>query len=125
MQDFYSNGIHKVQDYIDDNYGKNISVEEMAEVAGFSRFHFSRIFKAILQESPMEYVNRVRLEQALFLLSHREDMNMTDIALELGYSDSAVFTRAFKKHFQISPSAYRKRNSTKCKESYFLSSYNL
>ncbi|MGN0350916.1 MAG: GyrI-like domain-containing protein [Roseburia sp.] len=124
MRDFYADGIHKVQDYIDNNYGKSITVDDMAKISGFSRFHFSRIFKAFLNEAPMEYVNRIRLEHSLFLLSHREDMNMTDIALELGFSDSAVFTRAFKKYFKISPSVYRKRNSTNCKENYFISTYN-
>ncbi|MDD6070165.1 MAG: GyrI-like domain-containing protein [Clostridiales bacterium] len=124
MQDFYDCGIHKVQDYIDKNYGKNITADKMAEIAGFSRFHFSRIFKAVLNESPMQYVNRIRLEHSLFLLSHRKDMNMTDVALELGFSDSAVFTRAFKKYFNISPSMYRKQKSTNCKEDYFISTYN-
>lgn len=51
-------------------------------------------------------------------------MNMTDIALELGYSDSSVFTRAFKNYFSISPSMYRKQKSTNCKEDYFISTYN-
>lgn len=124
MQDFYECGIHKVQDYIDENYGKSITVDKMAEIAGFSRFHFSRIFKAVLNESPMQYVNRIRLEHSLFLLSHRKDMNMTDVALELGFSDSAVFTRAFKNYFNISPSMYRKQKSTNCKEDYFISTYN-
>lgn len=124
MQNNYESGIHKVQDYIDKNYGRSMTTDEMAEIAGFSRFHFSRIFKAILQESPMQYVNRIRLEHSLFLLTHRKDMNMTDIALELGFSDSAVFTRAFKNHFKMSPSAYRKQKSTNCKEDYFISTYN-
>lgn len=124
MQDFYTYGIHKVQNYIDENYCKNITVDDMAKISGFSRFHFSRIFKAILNESPMEYVNRIRLEHSLFLISHRKDMNMTDVALELGFSDSTVFTRTFKKYFKISPSVYRKQNSTNCKENYFISTYN-
>lgn len=49
MQDFYVYGIHKIQDYIDKNYGQSISVDDMARISGFSRFHFSRIFR-YLQE---------------------------------------------------------------------------
>lgn len=124
LQDYYNFGIHKVQDYIDNNYGKSITAGEMAEIADFSKYHFSRIFKAILNESPLQYVNRIRLEHSLFLLTHRQDMNMTDIALELGFSDSAVFTRAFKNYFKISPKMYRRQKSTNCKEDYFISTYN-
>lgn len=116
--------IHKVQDYIDQNYGKTMSVEELAQVAGFSKFHFNRIFKSIMKESLFQYVNRVRLEKSLFILAHRHDCNMTDIALDLGFSDSAVFSRAFKAYYGISPLSYRKKYSTNCKENLFLSEYN-
>lgn len=122
--DEYIARIQKVQDYIDQNYGKNMSVEELAEVAGFSKYHFNRIFKSITSESLLQYVNRVRMEKSLFILAHRGDYNMTDVAYELGFTDSAVFSRAFKKHYGISPMAYRKKYSTNCKENLFLSEYN-
>ena len=116
--------IHKVQDYIEKNYSKSLSTEELAEVAGFSKYHFNRIFKSVLQESLSQYVNRIRMEHALFLLAHRGDMNMTDIALELGFTDSAIFSRAFKNFYGISPVAYRKKYSTNCKEQVEMLLYN-
>jgi AraC family transcriptional regulator len=101
-----------------------MSVEELSDAAGFSKYHFSRIFQGILHESLAYYVNRIRLERALFLLAHRQDKNVTDIAYELGLSDSAVFSRVFKNFYGISPSQYRKEYSKNRKESFLLSEYN-
>ncbi|MDF2511364.1 MAG: AraC family transcriptional regulator [Herbinix sp.] len=123
-QEEYIRRIHKVQDYINQHLGQALSIEELANAAGFSKYHFSRIFQGILQEPLAHYVNRIRMENALFLLAHRADKNMTDIAYELGLSDSAVFSRAFKKYYGISPKEYRKEYSKNCKESFLLSEYN-
>lgn len=123
-KDEYISRIQKVQDYIEQNYGKNMTTEELASVAGFSKYHFNRIFKSVMDESLLQYVNRVRMENALFILAHRQDRNMTDVAYELGFGDSAIFSRAFKAYYGMSPLAYRKKYSTNCKENLFLSEYN-
>ena len=123
-KDEYIARICKVQDYIETYYFQNSSVEKLAEVAGFSKYHFNRIFKGILHESLSQYVNRIRIEHSFFLLAYRIDLSITEIALELGYTDSAVFSRAFKTDCGISPYAYRRKNSTKCKETVFISEYN-
>lgn len=120
----YIRRIHKVQDYIDHHLGKSMSIEELAGAAGFSKYHFSRVFQGMLHEPLAHYVNRIRMERALFLLAHRADKNMTDIAYELGISDSAVFSRAFKNYYGISPREYRKEYSKNCKDSFLLSEYN-
>lgn len=116
--------IQKVQDYIEKGYWEKMSVEQLAEVAGFSRYHFNRIFRSILGESPAQYVNRIRLEHSLFWLAYRKDRTLTEIALELGFADSAVFSRAFKQAYGMSPLTYRKKHSTNCKEAIFISNYN-
>ena len=123
-KDEYMSRICKVQDYIENNYFQEVSVEKLAEVGGFSKYHFNRIFKSILNESILQYVNRIRIEHSFFLLAYRTDMSITDIALELGYTDSAIFSRAFKNNCGISPCTYRKKYSTKCKENIFISEYN-
>lgn len=123
-KDEYVSRIQKVQDYIEQNYGKNMTTEELSSVAGFSKYHFNRIFKSVMDESLLQYVNRVRMENALFILAHRQDRNMTDVAYELGFGDSAIFSRAFKTYYGLSPLAYRKKYSTNCKENLFLSEYN-
>ena len=97
----YVSRIHKVQDYIENNYWRNMSTKELSDVAGFSKYHFNRIFKSVLHESLSHYVNRIRMEYALFMLAHREDRNITDIAYDLGFTDSAIFSRAFKNYYGI------------------------
>lgn len=123
-QEEYIRRIHKVQDYIEDHLGQSLNIEELSNVASFSKYHFSRIFQGMLHEPLAHYVNRLRMEKALFLLAHRADKNMTDIAFELGYTDSAVFSRAFKNYYGISPREYRKEYSKNCKDSFLLSEYN-
>ncbi len=123
-QEEYLRRIHKIQDYIENHIEKTLSITELSEAAGFSKFHFSRIFQGILQEPLAHYVNRIRMERAQFLLAHRGDKNMTDIAYELGFTDSAVFSRAFRNFYGISPSSYRKEYSKNCKASFLLSEYN-
>lgn len=123
-QDEYIRRIHKVQDYIEYHLDQSLSIEELAGAAGFSKYHFSRIFQGILHEPLAHYVNWIRMERALFLLAHRADKNMTDIAYELGFTDSAVFSRAFKNYHGISPREYRKEYSKNCKDSFLLSEYN-
>lgn len=123
-QEEYIRRINKAQNYIEENIGNSLSIEELSLVAGFSKFHFSRIFQAMLNEPPARYVNRIRMERALFLLAHRTDKNMTDIAYELGFTDSAIFSRGFKNYYGISPSEYRQEYSKNCKDSFLLSDYN-
>lgn len=120
----YIRRIHKVQDYIEQHFGQPMSIEELSNAAGFSKYHFSRIFQSMLHESLAHYVNRIRMENALFLLVHRADKNIMDIAYELGFTDSAVFSRAFKNYYGISPREYRKEYSKNCKDSFLLSEYN-
>jgi AraC family transcriptional regulator len=123
-QEEYIRRIHKVQDYIEHHLGQSMSIEELSNAAGFSKYHFSRIFQGMVHEPLAHYVNRIRMESALFLLAHRTDKNMTDIAYELGYTDSAVFSRAFKNYYGTSPREYRKEYSKNCKDSFLLSEYN-
>ncbi|WMJ89136.1 AraC family transcriptional regulator [Anaerocolumna sp. MB42-C2] len=120
----YIRRIHKVQDYIEQHIGQSLSTTDLANAAGFSKYHFSRIFQGLLHEPIAHYMNRIRMERAQFLLAHRPDKNMTDIAYELGFSDSAVFSRAFKNYYGISPREYRMEYSKNCKDYYLLSEYN-
>ncbi|MDA1635388.1 GyrI-like domain-containing protein [Bacillus cereus] len=120
----YLRRIYKVQDYIESHIDDPLSIEELAEVAGFSKFHFHRIFKGIVDEPLSRYVNRLKLERATHLLTYRTDMTITDIAYHFGFTDSAVFSRAFKSHYGISPSQYRNDNSKNCKDVSGASQYN-
>lgn len=70
-QEEYMRRIHKVQNYIENHLGHSLSIEELSNAAGFSKYHFSRIFQGLLHEPLAHYVNRIRMEKTLFLLAHR------------------------------------------------------
>lgn len=120
----YLRRIYKVQDYIESNINDSLSIEELADVAGFSKFHFHRIFKGIVNESLSRYVNRLKLERATHLLTYRTDMTITDIAYHFGFTDSAVFSRTFKNYYGVSPSQYRNDNSKELQRRKGISQYN-
>lgn len=121
----YLRRIYKVQDYIESNINDSLSIENLANVAGFSKFHFHRIFKGMMDEPLSRYVNRLKLERATHLLTYRMDMTITDIAYYFGFTDSAVFSRTFKNYYGVSPSYYRNHNSKNCKDVNEGSQYNV
>ena len=97
-------------DFIAQNYNRHISAEEAAAVAGYSKFHFLRIFKEAVGMEFSRYVNRVRFDHAVLLL-RESNLSITDIALMTGFSDSAYFTRKFKEEFHTTPLAFRKKKT--------------
>jgi AraC family transcriptional regulator len=97
--------VNRVIDHLYARLDQPLPLEEAARVACFSPFHFHRIFKALVGESLNTFVKRVRLERALGLLSHRE-ASLTDVALATGFASSSDFSRSFRKHFGVPPSAF-------------------
>lgn len=120
----YMRRIHQVQDYIETHLEEPMPIETLAQVAGFSKYHFDRIFKGLLNEPLSHYVTRLKLTKAAQVLSYRPDISITEIAYRYGFTDSAVFSRSFKAYFQQSPSSYRNQNSKNCKEPLKISTYN-
>lgn len=120
----YLRRIHKVQDYIEANVCDSLSLDELASIAGFSKYHFHKIFKGIVNESLLQYVNRVKLEKALNFLIHRPDRTVTAIAYQFGFTDTAIFSRAFKNYYGVSPSYYRNQHRKNCKDLIKISPYH-
>lgn len=108
MSNEYTFRINQTIDFIEKNYHKQLTLEELAEVACFSRFHFTRIFYSQIKETPFQFINRIRLEKAAYLISSNPEINFSEVAHYCGYSDLAVFSRNFKKFFNLSPTQYRK-----------------
>lgn len=104
--------IYRVQDYIDEHLNKDLTLEELANVAGFSAYHFHRIFSTLVGESLYKYIQRTRLEKAASFLKSNFRKSITEIALELGFSNSAVFSRSFKKYYGISATMWRDSKSS-------------
>lgn len=94
-------------DFIEKNYMRHLSAQETATAAGYSKYHFLRIFKDASGMEFSRYVNRVRFEHAAVLLKEGT-MSVTDIAMAVGFSDSAYFTKKFKEEFHMTPLTFRK-----------------
>lgn len=98
---------HTIQ-YIQDNVGKNITLQELATIARMSTYHFAHIFKKETGFSPIEYVINTRIDQAKVLLL-RTTNTIEEISYQLGYTASSSFITIFIKKTGMTPSAYRTR----------------
>ena len=88
--------ILRAQQYINDNFYKSITVDEIAEYANMSRYHFSRIFKKETGFSPHQYLINTRLKHARELLSS-DSASLDTIAMTCGFSSTSHFISVFKK----------------------------
>lgn len=98
--------INRVIDHIEANISEELSLEDLAQVANFSRFHFHRIFKALVGETLNQFIQRLRIEKAAIQLVISKK-SITEIALDCGFSSSATFARVFKENYQMSASQWR------------------
>lgn len=98
--------ISTVIDFINNNYKKDISLDEMTRQAHLSKFHFSRIFKKHTSYSPHQYLMTVRLIHSKELLLH-SDYSISDVADMCGFKRLDYFSALFKKKFRCNPSEYR------------------
>ena len=105
----YEQRLDRVCAHLEARMDQPPDLAELAGVAGFSPFHFHRVFSALRGEAINEYVRRIRLERAALLLRHG-NRSITDIALAVGYESPAAFSRAFERMFATSPSKWRAEN---------------
>ena len=104
----YIRRINQVIDYIDQNLTTELTLDKLSAVACFSPFYFQRIFSQIQGESPKACVHRMRLEKAAGWLLHDTDRPISEIAYDSGFNSTALFSRNFKKYFNLSPTEFRK-----------------
>ncbi len=97
--------------YVHEHLTEDLNLEDLANSAHFSAFHFHRIFSAVVGETPQQFLNRVRLERAANMLVKYYGYSITQIALACGFSSSATFARSFKKHFNMTANQYRQAES--------------
>lgn len=104
----YQQRMAKVLRHIERHLDSRPDMEELARIACFSPFHFHRIFTSMVGESVAAYVRRLLLERAAMRLGHSREP-ITRIALNAGYESLDAFSRAFRAHFSLLPSEYRRR----------------
>lgn len=106
----YKRRIDSVIEYIGENLDGEIDVEYLANLAAFSPFHFHRIIRARLGEPIGAFIVRQRVQKAAHSLIF-ETLPISDIAYRVGYDAPSSFTKAFVKHFGVSPTEFRKTKS--------------
>lgn len=94
-------------DYIEARLTEELSLAGVADAAGLSSHHFSRMFRALTGETVTTYVRRRRLTEAARRLIHHDD-RLIDLAVTYGFESQAAFSRAFKRQFGVPPGAYRR-----------------
>ncbi|MEM7333133.1 MAG: AraC family transcriptional regulator [Chloroflexota bacterium] len=100
--------IQLVLEYIEQNLDQKLNASRLASIASFSEFHFHRLFPAYMGESIHHYILSRRLEHAALLLKNNPKEPIIEVAIAVGFETHSAFSRAFKQHFLISPSAFRK-----------------
>ncbi|MCB1035929.1 MAG: AraC family transcriptional regulator [Acidobacteria bacterium] len=98
--------IHRAIDFILANLDRSHTLDDVARAAYVSPFHFHRLFRSIVGETPAQLTRRVRLERAISILSHDPARPLTSVALDCGFASSSDFSRAFKKRYGVPPSAF-------------------
>ena len=106
LPDFY---IQAAINYMDRNYQRELTIEEIADVCKLNRSYFSKLFREKMGCPPQEFLIRLRLSKAVELMKHT-NASIGDISASCGYPNQFHFSRAFKKRYGIPPREWRLQN---------------
>jgi len=107
MRREYQSRINRVLDYIEKHIDQEFTLDELAGVANFSKYHFHRIFFGLTGETLFSFIQRIRIERGAGMLVSTPTLTITQIAYACGFADSAHFSKSFSRYFGITPSAWR------------------
>ena len=99
----------RLLDYLGENYHRNVTPEDIESVCFYSYRNINRIFNALRNETIGQHLVRLKLEKAAEYLKY-SSAKAIDISQQLGYADTASFSKAFKKRYSMSPTAFRQKN---------------
>jgi len=91
--------------YMETHYAETVTLDDLARVTGYSRRHFTRLFREAVRCSAMEYLTELRLNAACRLLE--QNAPLTAVAATCGFSDASALCRAFRRRFGVTPKAFR------------------
>lgn len=98
---------HLVQNFIQDNLHRALSLSDLAKAVGLTRFHFARAFKCSFGVSPYKYFQRARVEHAKILL-YKDNLPIQQISALLGFTSAGQFSRVFRNEVGYTPSEFRR-----------------
>lgn len=98
--------VEKARDYLIQNFNENVTLQQLARHCCVSLFHFSRVFKTVMNQSPHQYLTAVRLSHAKLLLQNSSS-TVTEIAFQSGFNSLEHFNVMFRQHYRVSPSTIR------------------
>lgn len=104
----FENVVTRVKNYINENYARDISLDEVSRMVDISPYYFSKLFKQEVGENFSEYLTRTRIRNARQLLDNPKH-SIKEVCMMCGYSDPNYFSRIFKKYEGMTPSEYRER----------------
>lgn len=96
--------------YLEENYQKEYCLEDLAQAASLSSYHFIRVFKSQTGKAPYEFFMNIKMKKAKEMLMD-SSKTITEISSLLGFSSSSHFARVFSRIVGLSPTAYRKKAS--------------
>ena len=102
--------ILNVKEFIDKNPGMHFSLDMLASDAGYSRYFFCRLFKEVVGESPINYVNKSKINHAKRMLLET-DKSVKEIMTECGFENESHFFKLFKRNVGMSPLSFREKNN--------------
>ena len=106
----YIDKFNSVMDYIDSHYMEDLNLDEIASSIGFSKYHFSRLFKQYTNYTFCAYICHRRIKVAEELLE-KPDLSITEVALQSGFPSISTFNRLFKQSKGCTPTEYREKNN--------------
>lgn len=99
--------VRRARDLMDRHYAEPLDLDAMAREAGFSRYHFARLFRSAYGETPGTYLSRRRVERAKDLL-RSANLTVTEVCMLVGFASLGSFSSRFTELVGTSPSAYRR-----------------
>jgi len=98
--------ITKAIAFMDNNYPTSISLDDVVAASGLSKYHFTRLFHAKINSTPIQYLTKLRISKAMELLKN-EQLTIEVIALKVGFSNGNYFTKVFRSYLGVAPSTFR------------------
>lgn len=103
----YSDRLNKVINFAHANSQWNVQLDQLADIACLSKYHFIRVFHDQIGETPVSFIKRIRLERAARILRNEPDLSIKEIAFNCGFASNQLFSRKFGNWFGRCPSEYR------------------